>query len=73
MLANHEITNNKLLNHRGDQMNGYMFLLGSSVGKKILMAVTGLCMVGFLAVHLLGNSMAFAGAKAFNGYAAKLH
>ena len=54
-------------------MNGYMFLLGSSVGKKILMAVTGLCMVGFLAVHLLGNSMAFAGAEAFNGYAAKLH
>jgi succinate dehydrogenase / fumarate reductase cytochrome b subunit len=50
-----------------------MFLLGSSVGKKILMAVTGLCMVGFLAVHLLGNSMAFAGAEAFNGYAAKLH
>jgi len=50
-----------------------MFLLGSSVGKKILMALTGLCMIGFLAVHLLGNSMAFAGAEAFNGYAAKLH
>ncbi len=54
-------------------MNWYMFLLGSSVGKKILMAVTGLCMIGFLAVHLLGNTMAFAGADAFNGYAHKLH
>ena len=54
-------------------MNWYLFLLGSSVGKKILMAVTGLCMIGFLAVHLLGNLMAFAGADAFNGYAAKLH
>ena len=54
-------------------MNWYIFLLGSSVGKKILMAVTGLCMLGFLAVHLLGNTMAFAGAEAFNGYAAKLH
>lgn len=54
-------------------MNWYMFLLGSSVGKKILMAVTGLCLIGFLAIHLLGNMMAFAGAEAFNGYAAKLH
>lgn len=54
-------------------MNCYLFILGSSVGKKILMAVTGLCLIGFLAVHLLGNVMAFAGAEAFNGYAAKLH
>lgn len=54
-------------------MNWYMFLLGSSVGKKILMAVTGLCLIGFLAMHLLGNTMAFAGAEAFNGYAEKLH
>ena len=54
-------------------MNWYLFILGSSVGKKMLMAVTGLGMTGFLAVHLLGNSMAFAGAEAFNGYAAKLH
>ena len=54
-------------------MNWYLFILGSSVGKKMLMAVTGLGMTGFLAVHLLGNVMAFAGAEAFNGYAAKLH
>ena len=55
------------------QISGYALLLGSSVGKKLLMAVTGLCLVGFLAVHLLGNTMAFAGAAAFNDYAAKLH
>ncbi len=54
-------------------MKWYIFLLGSSVGKKMLMAVTGLGLIGFLAVHLLGNFMAFAGAEAFNGYAAKLH
>jgi succinate dehydrogenase / fumarate reductase cytochrome b subunit len=54
-------------------MNWYLFILGSSVGKKILMAATGLCLIGFLAVHLLGNVMAFAGAAAFNEYAAKLH
>ena len=54
-------------------MNWYLFILGSSVGKKMLMALTGLGLIGFLAVHLLGNLMAFAGADAFNGYAAKLH
>jgi len=54
-------------------MNWYLFLLGSSVGKKMLMAVTGLGMIGFLAVHLLGNMMAFAGPGAFNDYAKKLH
>ncbi|UCG06579.1 MAG: succinate dehydrogenase cytochrome b subunit [Desulfobacterales bacterium] len=54
-------------------MNWYMFLLGSSVGKKMLMALTGLCLIGFLAVHLLGSTMAFVGAEAFNGYAKKLH
>jgi succinate dehydrogenase / fumarate reductase cytochrome b subunit len=48
-------------------------MLASSVGKKMLMAVTGFCLIGFLALHLLGNFMAFAGAEAFNGYAAKLH
>ena len=54
-------------------MNWYLFILGSSVGKKMLMAVTGMGLIGFLSVHLLGNAMAFAGAEAFNGYAAKLH
>ncbi len=54
-------------------MNWYLFIIGSSVGKKMLMAVTGLCLIGFLAVHLLGNFMAFAGAAAFNDYASKLH
>ncbi len=54
-------------------MNWYKFLIGSSVGKKMLMAMTGLCLIGFLAVHLLGNFMAFAGAEAFNDYAKKLH
>jgi succinate dehydrogenase / fumarate reductase cytochrome b subunit len=54
-------------------MKWYTFLLGSSVGKKMLMALTGLGMIGFLAGHLLGNMMAFAGADAFNHYAEKLH
>lgn len=54
-------------------MNWLRVLFRSSVGKKILMALTGLCLTAFLAVHLAGNLSAFAGADAFNGYAAKLH
>ena len=47
--------------------------LSSSVGKKLLMAVTGLCFIGFLAAHLAGNLTIYAGGAAFNSYAEKLH
>jgi len=49
-----------------------MILTQSSVGRKILMAVTGLILVSFVCVHLLGNLSLFAGADAINAYAAKL-
>jgi succinate dehydrogenase / fumarate reductase cytochrome b subunit len=39
----------------------------------MLMAATGLCLIAFLSVHLIGNLTSFAGAEAFNAYAAKLH
>lgn len=45
----------------------------SSIGKKLLVAVTGLAMIGFLAGHLLGNLLIFAGPEAINTYAKKLH
>jgi succinate dehydrogenase / fumarate reductase cytochrome b subunit len=41
----------------------------STIGKKAVMAVTGLVMVLFLAVHMLGNLKIFFGPGAFNGYA----
>jgi len=50
-----------------------MNLLKSTVGRKILMAVTGLMLVGFISVHLLGNLSVFAGADAINAYAKHLH
>jgi succinate dehydrogenase / fumarate reductase cytochrome b subunit len=50
-----------------------MILMKSSVGRKILMAVTGLILVSFICVHLLGNMSLFVGADAINAYAAKLH
>lgn len=42
--------------------------LSSSVGSKILIAVTGLALVGFLVVHLAGNLLLLAGPEAFNEY-----
>lgn len=40
--------------------------------KKVVMAVTGLIMVGFLLMHMYGNLKMFQGAEAFNHYAAWL-
>lgn len=45
----------------------------SSIGKKIIVAVTGLFLVLFLAGHLAGNLLVFAGRDAFNTYAQFLH
>ena len=50
-----------------------MHLLSNTVGRKVLMAATGLFMVLFVVVHLLGNSSIFAGPDGINAYAAKLH
>ena len=41
----------------------------SSIGRKIIVAVTGLALVLFLAGHLTGNLLIFAGRDAFNDYA----
>ena len=46
---------------------------GSSVGRKIIMAISGGCLGLFLVVHVVGNSSIFFGADAFNNYAAHLH
>jgi succinate dehydrogenase / fumarate reductase cytochrome b subunit len=48
-------------------------LLTSSVGRKILMAITGLLLSFFMAFHLFGNLFLFVGEAAFNGYVEKLH
>ena len=47
--------------------------LSSSVGKKFLMAITGLLLCGFLVAHLAGNLLLPAGGDLFNDYAKKLH
>lgn len=45
----------------------------TSVGQKVLMALTGLALCGFLVAHLSGNLLLFAGEEQFNAYAEKLH
>lgn len=45
----------------------------SSIGKKLVVAITGLAMVLFLAGHLTGNLLIYAGREAFNDYAEFLH
>lgn len=41
----------------------------STVGTKILMAFTGILLVGFVLAHMFGNLKAFAGPESFNAYA----
>ncbi len=47
--------------------------INSSIGQKFVMGITGLLLCGFLAAHLAGNMLLFAGEKWFNDYAHKLH
>ena len=44
----------------------------SSIGKKVLMAVSGLMLVGFVIAHLMGNLLIFQGPAALNAYGGKL-
>ncbi len=48
-------------------------ILSTSVGKKQLMAITGLLFLLFLAVHLVGNLSIYRGREAFVAYAEGLH
>jgi len=45
----------------------------SSIGKKVVMALTGLILVGFIIGHLSGNLLYFKGPAALNEYAKWLH
>jgi succinate dehydrogenase / fumarate reductase cytochrome b subunit len=47
-------------------------LYRSTIGKKVIMAVTGLMLVAFVVVHMAGNLQMFLGPAKMNGYAAFL-
>jgi succinate dehydrogenase / fumarate reductase, cytochrome b subunit len=54
-------------------MNWVTQALSTSVGKKQLMAVTGLLFLMFLTTHLLGNLSVYGGPASFVAYAEHLH
>jgi succinate dehydrogenase / fumarate reductase cytochrome b subunit len=54
-------------------MNRLQGLWHSSVGKKAVMAVTGLVLVAYLLSHVLANLLVFGGPDRINRYAALLH
>ena len=43
--------------------------ISSSIGKKHIMALTGIALFGFLLTHLAGNFLYFLGPEIFNKYA----
>ena len=49
-------------------MGWFFKFINSSIGKKIMMAVTGSFLLIFLIIHLVGNITLFFGPNAFNGY-----
>ncbi len=44
-------------------------MLTSSIGLKVMMALSGAALLGFVVAHMAGNLLSFAGQEAFNEYA----
>jgi len=54
-------------------MRTLVSLYRSTVGKKIVMGLTGLIMIGFLLAHVTANLLSFQGPLKINAYSAFLH
>lgn len=50
-------------------MKALTALFRTSVGKKLIMAITGFLLYGFVVVHLIGNIQIFSGQESLNHYA----
>ena len=50
-------------------MNSTKSYINTSVKKKIIMAITGLMLYGFVIMHMVGNLQVFAGPEKLNAYA----
>ena len=53
----------------GDGMQRVVRLYKSTIGKKIMMAVTGVILVGYVLGHMIGNLKVFQGAEKIDAYA----
>lgn len=45
----------------------------NTLGQKIIVALTGLALCGFVLIHMLGNLFILSGSEAYNNYAHSLH
>jgi succinate dehydrogenase / fumarate reductase cytochrome b subunit len=61
------------LDHGEKEMNWLVKTFMSSIGKKQIMAVTGLFFCLFITVHLIGNLTIYAGKESFLSYVDHLH
>lgn len=50
-------------------MNRMVRLFGTSIGRKLVVATTGIALLGFIVVHMIGNMTIFRSAEALNTYA----
>jgi succinate dehydrogenase / fumarate reductase cytochrome b subunit len=58
--------------YAGGQLNWLASFYRSTLGKKIVMAVTGFIGFGYVVVHMVGNLQMFLGAEKINAYGALL-
>lgn len=54
-------------------MQKALSFVDTTIGKKVVMAVTGLVLFGFVVGHMLGNLQVFLGPEVFNDYAITMH
>lgn len=53
-------------------MEKTLSIIDTTVGKKLVVALTGFVLYGFVVVHMLGNLQVFLGPEVFNAYGATL-
>lgn len=54
-------------------MEKALTFIDTTIGKKVVMAISGLVLFGFTVGHMLGNLQIFLGPEVFNNYAVTLH
>jgi succinate dehydrogenase / fumarate reductase cytochrome b subunit len=54
-------------------MEKALSFVDTTIGKKVVMALSGLVLFGFVIGHMAGNLQVFLGPEVFNGYAIQLH
>ena len=53
---------------RSDASSFLLDLYGTAVGKKYVMAITGIIVIGFVVAHMIGNLKMYLGPEDFNHY-----